>query len=270
MFISGKEFDTNNKMYVMGILNVTKDSFSDGGKYTTLDAQLKQVEKMIKEGADIIDIGGESTRPGYIPVSAEDEIAFTCPIIEKVKTEFDITISLDTTKASVAEEGLKAGAHIINDVWGLKKDDKIADVIKKYDATTIIMHNRKEALYQDLFEGICQDLEESLLIAGNASIPKEKIILDPGIGFGKDTPMCLKTIDFMPRLIERFDYPWLMAASRKSVIGNTLNLPVDDRLEGTLAITARAFMDGCSFVRVHDVLPNKRLIDMLSAIKNAI
>lgn len=269
MFIAGKEFDIENNMYIMGILNVTKDSFSDGGKYLTLDAQLKQVEKMISEGADIIDIGGESTRPGYIPVSAEDEIEIVTPIIEKVKSEFDTVISLDTTKASVAEAGMLAGAHIINDVWGLKKEPEIAGVIKKYDATTVVMHNRKEALYQDLFEDICSDIVESLKIAEDAGICKDKIILDPGIGFAKTTAECLQVIKMMPKLMERFDYPWLMAASRKSVIGNTLNLPVDDRLEGTLAITAQSFIDHVGFVRVHDVLENKRLIDMLKAIRES-
>lgn len=269
MIIGNKEFNTEKNMYIMGILNVTKDSFSDGGKYTNLDAQLKQVEKMINEGADIIDIGGESTRPGYIPVSAEEEIEAVCPIAEKVKSEFNTVISIDTTKSEVAEASLKLGSHIINDVWGLKKDEKIAGVIKKYDAHTIIMHNRKEAVYEDLFEGICDDLEESLKIAFDAGISKNKIILDPGVGFAKNTAECLKTIKLMPDFVKRFDYPWLMAASRKSVIGNTLNLPVDDRLEGTLAITAQSFIDGASFIRVHDVLPNKRLIDMLTAIRNS-
>lgn len=268
MVIGNKEFDFKNKTYLMGILNVTEDSFSDGGKYTNIDSQLRHVEKMIEEGADIIDIGGESTRPGSQPVSSEEEMERVIPIIQKVKSTFNIPISLDTYKSDVAKEGARSGADLINDIGGLKKDIKISHVIKEYELPVVIMHNRADGLYQDLMTDIIRDLNDSLKIAEEAKISKEKIILDPGIGFQKSSEECLRVIKNLGVLTQAFpEYPWLMAASRKSFIGNTLNLDVNNRLEGTLAVTAISCMNGFSIIRVHDIKENRRVIDLINAMR---
>jgi len=268
MKIGNVDFDIKNHTYVMGILNVTPDSFSDGGKHNEFDAAIFHVEKMIREGASIVDVGGESTRPGYTFVSITEEIERTAPIIEKIKTEFNIPISLDTYKPEVAKAGIAAGVDLINDIWGLQYDAAMGDVISKSEAACCLMHNRKEHNYLNFFEDFCGDLAHILDTAKKAGISDDRIILDPGIGFAKTTEENLYVLNNM-EILNHFDFPWLLGTSRKSVIGNTLNLPVDERLEGTLATTALAVMKGASFVRVHDVLENKRVIDMVEAIKNA-
>ncbi len=267
MIIGGKSFDTLNNTYLMGILNVTGDSFSDGGKYNNIDAALFHARKMVEEGADIIDVGGESTRPGAKPVSAAEEMERVLPVIELIKKNIDIPISLDTYKASVAREGIKAGVDMINDIWGLTGDDKIAGVIKENNVSVVIMHNSKCPSYHDLPTDVVNSLMVNLDIAHKAGISDDKIILDPGIGFAKNTDECLELINSMDVLKKALDYPWMMAASRKSVIGNTLKLPVEERLEGTLAITTLACDRGFSFVRVHDVSENRRVIDFMKALK---
>lgn len=265
MIIGGREFETNKHTYLMGILNVTEDSFSDGGKYNSVDKALKQAEKMVNEGAGIIDIGGESTRPGFTPVSAEEEMARVIPVIEAIKKNLDTTISLDTYKAVVAAEGIKAGVDIINDIHGLRGDEKMAETIAKAQVSCVLMHNRDNTNYVNLIDEVMTDLSYSLSIAGRAGIPDDRIILDPGIGFGKTTEQNLEVLNNL-ELMNSLGMPWLLAASRKSVIGNTLNLSVEERLEGTLALTALAVMKGAAFVRVHDVKENKRVIDMLEAV----
>ncbi len=265
MKIGNFDFEVNKHTYIMGILNVTQDSFSDGGKFNDVDRALFQAEKMINEGAHIIDIGGESTRPGYIPVPAEQEIERVIPIIEKVKSEFNIAISLDTQKSIVARAGIKAGIDIVNDIWGLKGDAQMADVIAAANVHCVLMHNRDNTDYDNFLDNVYTDLAETLNIASKAGISEDKIILDPGIGFAKDTKQNLELMAHVDKL-KLFGCPVLLAASRKSVIGNTLNLPVDQRLEGTLALTALAVSKGCAFVRVHDVKENKRIIDMLEAV----
>ena len=262
MRIGTKEFDVKNKTYIMGILNVTPDSFSDGGKWNDRDRALKHVEEMIAEGMDIVDIGGESTRPGYPLLSDEEEIARVVPMIEAVKANFDIPISLDTYKSGVAEAGIRAGADLINDIWGLKYDNRMAEVIAKSGLPCCLMHNRKEADYRDFMQDVAADLADTIHLAEAAGIADEKIILDPGVGFGK-------TYENNLEIINCLGYPLLLGCSRKSVIGLTLNLPVTERVEGTLVTTMFGVQKGCMFVRVHDVKENVRTIKMCEAILNS-
>ena len=254
-----------HRTYVMGILNVTPDSFSDGGKFDSVDAALKHTEEMIRDGASVIDIGGESTRPGFQPVSAEEELQRVIPVIERIRKEFDIPISVDTTKSEVAAAALSAGCEIINDINGLKGDPGIAFQIAKYNAFGVLMHNKDNTEYTDLIPDIKKDLLESCEIAANAGISKDKIILDPGVGFGKNREQNLQVINRLEEF-KTLGYPVLLGTSRKSVIGLTLDLPADERLEGTLATTVFAVMKGAAIVRVHDVKENIRTIRMTEAI----
>lgn len=267
MLIGKKEFDVKHKTYVMGILNVTPDSFSDGGKFNTMDQALKHTEQMIQEGADIIDVGGESTRPGYTLISDEEEISRVVPVIEKIKENFDTIISIDTYKSRVARESAKAGADLINDIWGCKYDKKTAEVIAEYGLACCLMHNRnlEKNPYQNLMKDVLKDLQESIDIALAAGVKPEQIITDPGIGFGKTLEENLYVMNHAEQLLD-LGYPVLLGTSRKSMIGLTLNLPADQRAEGTLVTTVMGVMKGCAFVRVHDVLANKRAIDMTEAI----
>ena len=266
MKIGNREFDLMNNCYIMGILNVTPDSFSDGGKYNDMDRALRHVEEMMEEGMDILDIGGESTRPGYTLLSDEEEIHRVVPVIEKVKTEFNIPISLDTYKSAVAKAGLQAGADLINDIWGLKYDENMAGVIADFQVPCCLMHNRNEAVYADYMEDVLKDSKETLDIAEKAGISKEKIILDPGVGFGKTYEQNVEIIAKLDRLQE-LGYPVLLGTSRKSVIGLTLNLPTDQRVEGTLATSVVGVLKGCSIIRVHDIKENFRAVKMAMKIK---
>lgn len=265
MRIGNRDFDVDKHTYIMGILNVTPDSFSDGGKWNDEDAALKHAEEMIEEGADIIDIGGESTRPGYTLLSDEEEIARVVPVIQAVKSRFDIPVSVDTYKSHVARAALEAGADLVNDIWGLKYDQELAGVIAEYEAPCCLMHNRREADYQDFMEDMLQDLRETISIAKKAGIPDQNIILDPGVGFGKMYENNLEAINRLERMHE-LGYPILLGTSRKSVIGLTLDLPASERLEGTLATTVMGVMKNAAFVRVHDIRANARIIKMTEAI----
>lgn len=265
MRIGTHEFDVENNTYIMGILNVTPDSFSDGGKLGSIDTALKKAEQMQSEGAAILDIGGESTRPGYTPVSEEEEMERILPVIEAVKARLDIPVSVDTYKPLVAEAAIQAGADLINDIWGLRADAKMADVIAKKKVACCLMHNRRDTQYQNLIEDVLDDLRESLSIAELAGISKEQIMLDPGVGFAKDYAQNLEVLRNLNR-VKELGCPVLLGASRKSVIGLTLDLPSDERLEGTLVTTVAAVQQGCSFVRVHDVKENYRAIQMAQAI----
>ena len=264
MKIGSREFDVKKHTYVMGILNVTPDSFSDGGNYTKTDRALFRVEQMLKEGADLVDIGGESTRPGYVPVPEEEEIRRIYPIIEAVKSRFDVPVSLDTYKSKVAKAGIEAGADLINDIWGLQYEE-MAEVIAKAGLPCCLMHNRREAVYVNFMEDVAADLARTLHIARKAGISEDRIILDPGVGFAKTYEQNLEIINRLEEL-RIFECPILLGTSRKSVIGLTLDLPVTERLEGTLVTTVMAVMKGCSFVRVHDVKENVRAVKMAEAI----
>lgn len=269
MKIGSKEFEIGKHTYIMGILNVTPDSFSDGGKWNNLDAALKHTEDMITEGADIIDIGGESTRPGYGSILPDaEEIERVLPVIEAVKARFDIPLSIDTYKSGVAEVAVKAGVHLVNDIWGCKYDEKIADVIAKYEVPCCLMHNRREPVYENYLEEVKSDLMESVAIAKRAGVADDKIILDPGMGFGKKYEHNLILMNHL-EILNELGYPVLLGTSRKSMIGLTLDLPATDRVEGTLVTTVMGVQKGCAFVRVHDVKENYRAIKMTEAILKA-
>lgn len=267
MLIGNREFDTENGVYVMGILNVTPDSFSDGGLWTERDAALRQAGRMAEEGAAIIDIGGESTRPGHTPVSAEEEAARVLPVIEAVKRETGLPVSIDSYKASVARAALEAGADMVNDIWGLRHDSgEMAALIAETGAACCLMHNRERAEYADFMADMLSDLRETLAIADRAGIARSAIVLDPGIGFGKSYEQNLIAMNRLDELLT-LGCPVLLAASRKSVIGLTLDLPADQRLEGTIATTVAGVLRGAAFVRVHDVKENLRAARMALAIR---
>ena len=265
MKIGNRFFDTQNHTYIMGILNITPDSFSDGGKWNHLDEALRHTEAMIADGADIIDIGGESTRPGHTPVSAEEEAQRVLPVIEAVRKRFDIPISVDTFKSSVAESAIQAGADLVNDIWGLKYDPHMAEVIAKSGLACCLMHNRDNTEYRNFMEDVKQDLRETIALAKAAGIEDDKIILDPGVGFAKSYENNLEVIRRLKEFNE-LKYPVLLGTSRKSVIGLTLDLPAAERVEGTIVTTVMAVEAGCMFVRVHDVKENHRAIQMAEAI----
>ena len=273
MRIGKQEFDCKNRTYIMGILNVTPDSFSDGGSYQRKDAALFRVGEMIAEGAHIIDIGGESTRPGYTQISEQEEIERVMPIVETIKQHYDIPVSVDTYKSRVASAAIAAGADLINDIWGLKYDKdmagvaSMAEVIAKGDVACCLMHNRKEAVYGEFLKDVKADLAESVQLALLAGISKDKMILDPGVGFAKSYEQNLQIIKQIGSFTES-GYPILLGTSRKSVIGLTLDLPVEERLEGTLVTTVMAVLNGCSFVRVHDIKANARAIRMAESIRD--
>ena len=266
MRIGSRDFATTGHTYIMGILNVTPDSFSDGGKFNQIDAALKHAEEMIRDGADVIDIGGESTRPwGYTKISDEEETGRVVPVIEAVKKEFGIPISVDTYKSGVAEAAAQAGADLINDIWGLKYDARMAEVIAKSGLACCLMHNRDNTEYRNFMEDMKQDLRETIALAKAAGIADDKIILDPGVGFAKSYENNLEVIRRLKEFNE-FKYPVLLGTSRKSVIGLTLDLPAAERVEGTIVTTVMAVEAGCMFVRVHDVKENHRAIQMAEAI----
>lgn len=267
MLIGKYDFKTADHCYIMGILNVTPDSFSDGGKFNCIDSALQHTEQMIADGMDMIDVGGESTRPGYTMISDEEEIERTAPVIEAIKKRFDIAVSLDTYKYKVAEAGIKAGADLINDIWGLKYDNgEMAQLIANTRVSCCLMHNRNNTEYDSFMRDMIAETKTSVDIAVNAGISKDKIIVDPGIGFGKTYENNLEAIDRLDEFGKELELPVLLAASRKSVIGLTLDLPADQRLEGTIAISVMGVMKGASFVRVHDVQENARAIRMTEAI----
>ena len=254
-----KKIELGKRTLIMGILNVTPDSFSDGGKYNNIEIAVKQAEKLIKDGADIIDIGGESTRPGHEQISEEEEIARVVPVIEKISSELDTVISIDTYKHKVAEAALKAGAHIVNDIWGLQYDKgEMAALVKKYDVPLIAMHNQNNKVYEeDIILSMRKFFKRTYEIADKYEIDRKKIILDPGIGFGKDINLNLEVLGRMEELRDMGRI--LLGASRKRFIGIILNdAPVDQRVEGTIATTVIGIEKGADIVRVHDVLENKR------------
>lgn len=268
MRIGNQEFELGKRIYIMGILNVTPDSFFDGGKYTDLKCAQDRVKKLIDEGADIIDIGGESTRPGYEKISDAEEIARIVPVIQLIKKNFSIPVSVDTYKSVVAEAALQAGADMINDIWGFMYDEAMADVVARYHVPVCLMHNRDNTEYKDYPSEVWKDLEKSLAVAQKHGIKKEKIILDPGIGFAKTYEQNLQMMKHLENLCQK-GYPVLLGTSRKSMIGITLDLPVTERVEGTLATSVIGAIKGCDFVRVHDVKENLRALRMAEAILHA-
>ena len=263
MIIGNREF--KDRTYVMGILNVTPDSFSDGSKYNTLDRALKHTEEMIKDGMDIVDVGGESTRPGYTMISDEEEISRVVPVVEKIKAEFDIPISVDTYKSGVAKVAIDAGADLINDIWGFKYDENMAQVVKDGNVSCCLMHNRKEMDYTDYMNDVLNDLKESIAMAKAVGIDDNRICIDPGVGFAKTYEQNLEIINKL-EMLNTLGYPVLLGTSKKSVIGLTLDLPSDERVEGTIATSVLAVVKNSLFVRVHNVKENKRAILMTEKI----
>jgi len=270
--IRGHIFDFNADKFVMGILNVTPDSFSDGGKFYDIDSALKHAEEMIKEGADIIDVGGESTRPYAESVSVDEELRRVVPVIEAIRKEFqDIPISIDTYKSKVAEEAINAGADIINDISGLRFDPLMIDIAKKFDVPVVVMHIKgtpkdmqKNPEYKDLMRELLEYFESRINFLNSVSI--NKIIIDPGIGFGKTFEHNLEILNKLNEFTI-FNLPILVGLSRKSFIGYFLDgRPPEDRLYGTIASNMLALMKGASILRVHDVLQHKDAIRMFKAI----
>ena len=258
------KLDMSGRTLIMGILNMTPDSFSDGGRYNAVDTALERACQLVQDGADIIDIGGESTRPGYEQIPVEEEIERVIPIIERLAKEVDVPISIDTYKAEVARAALKAGAHIINDIWGAKADPDMAKVAAETGAPIILMHNRQEKPYENFIRDALNDLYESIQITKKAGVKDSQIILDPGIGFAKNLQENLLMMRNL-HLIASLGYPVLLGTSRKSMIGNTLKLPVEERIEGTIASVCLGIQQGCQIMRVHDVKENARAARMMDA-----
>ncbi len=260
-----KSLIMGERTLVMGILNLTPDSFSDGGSFNQVDKAVRHAYQLIEDGADILDIGAESTRPQSVPVDAVEEIARLKPVLKKLIKEIPIPISVDTYKSQVAKEALELGVQIINDVWGFKKDTEIANVCAQYpDVPVILMHNQNGTDYQELMGDLIGALAESIDIAEKAGVAPENIIIDPGIGFGKDTDQSLEVMNSLDELVS-LGKTILLGTSRKSLIGNTLQLPVTERLEGTAATLTLGIAKGVDIVRVHDVKEMARVVKMTDA-----
>ncbi|MGD7046482.1 dihydropteroate synthase [Jeotgalibacillus proteolyticus] len=258
-------FDLSQKTVIMGILNVTPDSFSDGGQFDERERAVERAKEMVQQGADIIDIGGESTRPGHQPVSAEEEIARVVPMIRAIAKEVNVPISIDTYKASTAKAAVEAGASIINDVWGAKRDPEIAVVAAQHQVPIVLMHNRANRQYDSFLKEAWEDLNDSILIARQAGVQDSQIILDPGIGFVKSHKQNIEMMRNLDRLVE-MGFPVLLGTSRKSMIGNILDLPASERMEGTGATVCFGIQKGCHIMRVHDVKEIARMAKVMDAL----
>jgi dihydropteroate synthase len=256
--------DFSDKTLIMGILNVTPDSFSDGGKYNHLENAVTHAKQMIADGADILDIGGESTRPGHERISDEEEINRVVPAIDAISREIQVPISIDTYKSKVAKSAVDAGAAIINDIWGAKEDPEIADVAAETGVPIILMHNRNDRNYSNFIRDVLNDLYESITIAKKAGVSDEQIILDPGIGFAKDLKENLEMMRHLDTIVS-LGYPVLLGTSKKSMIGGVLDLPVSERTEGTGATVCYGIQKGCQIVRIHDVKEMSRMAKMMDA-----
>ncbi|WP_239992641.1 dihydropteroate synthase [Trichococcus alkaliphilus] len=258
-----KIYDLSQRSYIMGILNVTPDSFSDGGEWNTVEKAVVHAIEMVADGADIIDIGGESTRPGHTQISDEEEIARVVPIIEALKKAVDVPLSIDTYKSAVARAACEAGIDIINDIWGCKYDPEIAVVAAAFDVPIILMHNREKPDYAFLIEDMLADLTESVRIAVSAGVKRENIILDPGCGFGKTYEDNLNVVHHLKRFVD-LGYPVLLGTSRKRFIGTALgDLPFKERDLGTAATTALGIVNGAQLFRVHNVKANAEMARMM-------
>jgi len=266
--IGGTEFRWGERTYVMGICNLSPDSFSGDGLGNDIETVVAQAKRMVAEGADIIDVGGESTRPGTEPSSTDDfdsELNLVIPTIERLASEIPVPISIDTYKSGVASRALKAGAAMINDIWSLKRDPKLADLAAEAGVPVILMSNQRDAPCQDIMPEIISDLKRGIQIAMNAGVPEPNIIIDPGIGFGKSLEQNLEIIRRLAEL-KSLGKPILLGSSRKSMIGLVLDLPIDQRLEGTAATLAIGIANGANIVRVHDVKAMVRVCRVSDAI----
>jgi len=258
--IGGRRFDWGSRTYVMGIVNVTPDSFSGDGVGNELEVAVDQGIRMVREGADMLDVGGESTRPGHVPVSADEEIARTESVVRRLARDSGVPVSIDTYKLEVAEVAVAAGATILNDVWGLTSSPAIADLAAAHGSALVLMHNQDGTEYAgDLMEEVKRFLSVAAARAMAAGLPKERVIVDPGIGFGKTADQNWEVMRRFAELRE-LGHPILVGTSRKSFIGKLLDLPVDDRLEGTAATVVASILRGADIVRVHDVLQMTRAV----------
>lgn len=265
--LSCREFDLElgQKTLLMGILNITPDSFSDGGKYLQVETALEQAQRLVQEGADILDIGAESTRPGYTGISADEEWGRLEPFLQELIPACRVPISIDTQKGAVAEKALKLGAHIINDIWGLQKEHQMAEIIGASRAAVVIMHNRNDHQYENIMSEILLFLEQSIVIALRNGLKENQIIVDPGIGFGKTPEQNIEVLSKLDEL-KSLGFPLLLGVSRKSVIGRTLNLPVEERLEPTIALGILGVAAGAEILRVHDVWEHRKAVMMADRI----
>ncbi|MGU3473782.1 dihydropteroate synthase [Paenibacillus sp. D51F] len=262
----GVKLELGERTLIMGILNATPDSFSDGGRHAQVDEAVRHALKMAREGADIIDVGGESTRPGFTPVPHEEELRRVVPLIERLRLELpEMPLSIDTYKFETARAALQAGAHIINDIWGLRFDSRMADAAAEFGCPVIISHNRQERNYEDLVPDVVSDLEGSVEIARAAGVAEENIWLDPGIGFAKTHEDNIALMGSLSELAE-LGYPVLLGTSRKRFIRDTLGLPAGELIEGTAATVALGIAQGCQIVRVHDVEAIRKTCAMTDAI----
>lgn len=263
----GLSLELGHRTLLMGIVNITPDSFSDGGATETVEAAVEKVHQLIEAGADMIDIGGESSRPGAVKVSLEDELKRVIPVVKALQqSSITVPISIDTYKSEVARQALEAGAHIINDVWGLQQDSELASVISSYDCPIILTHNRKKKrVYNNVVEEVISDLRESIQLAHEAGIEDDQIIVDPGIGFAKTLKDNLQLMKHLSAIVS-LGYPVVLGTSRKSMIQNTLGLPADEVLEGTAVTVALGIAQGCQIMRVHDVSEMKKVVLMTDAI----
>jgi len=250
---------------IMGILNVTPDSFTDGGDFVSVEAAVERARVMAAEGADIIDIGGESTRPGAEKVTLAEELGRVIPVVKALSAAIQLPISIDTYKAEVARQALEAGAHIINDVWGLRGDSAMAEVIVQYRCPIILMHNRKQPHYDDFLLDVVKDMQAAIEFAIDKGIAPAQIVIDPGFGFAKNYEQNLLLMNHLDRLVA-LGYPVLLGTSRKSMIGKTLQLPTNNLIEGTAATVALGISQGCQIIRVHDIKEMKRVALMTDAI----
>lgn len=258
-----------SKPKIMGILNVTPDSFSDGGKFDTVDLAVQQAARMVSEGCDLIDVGGESTRPGHVSIDENEEIARVVPVIEALSDTLEIPISIDTTKSSVAERALDAGASILNDIWGLQGDPDMARLAAEREVQVVAMHNRHEKSPSlNILSDIKDFFDQSIEIALGAGMKRDRLILDPGIGFGKTFEQNITAIAHLDKL-KHFNLPVLLGLSRKSFLGHLLDVSVDDRLIGTVVSDMFGVLKGADIIRVHDVKPHKEMLTLLEALESA-
>ncbi len=259
-------FNLGSRTYIMGILNLTPDSFSDGGKFSYIEDAMRHANQMVNDGADILDLGGESTRPGHASVTAEEEINRVLPVLKRLVSEVHAPISIDTSKAAVAGCMLAAGAHMINDVWGLQRDPAMAGICAEYQVPVVLMHNQNGTEYaSDIMMEIVAFLKKSVEIALSAGIKEHNIILDPGIGFGKTLEQNIAVISRLEEL-NCLGYPILLGTSRKGMFGKILPLPPEERVEATISTSVIGVTKGVDFIRAHDVKENFRAVRVADAI----
>ena len=263
--IGPRQFAWGARTYVMGIINVTPDSFSGDGLASDVEAAVAQGLRFVREGADLLDVGGESTRPGFEAVPVQDEVRRVVPVIERLVRECDVPISVDTYKAPVAEAALEAGAHLVNDIWGFRHDSAMAPLAARFGVPAVLMHNQRGRRFRDVIGDIRAGFEASLALAEAAGIPRQRLILDPGFGFGWTEEQNLEMLRRLGEL-KALGCPLLVGTSRKSTIGAVLGLPVEERLLGTAATVAIAIAQGADIVRVHDVAAMVQVCRMTDAI----